>query len=527
MFDVLIKGGILIDGTGSPKLVGDVAVNGDEIAEVGRLDSAQAAETIDAKGLFVCPGFIDIHSHSDFNILADPPGQSKIQQGVTTEVCGNCGMSAAPLSGMVRKQREKSLEAFGLEITWSTLEEFITVLGAAKLFSNIAPLVGHGNLRGAVVGYENRAASSSEVEEMEGMLTEAMESGAWGLSSGLIYPPGAYALREELVQLAGIVNRFGGIYTSHIRNEGDFVTDAIEEVLNTAKQSGVPVQISHLKAMWKRNWDKISNVFEMIEKAIKDGVKVTADRYPYTAASTGLDSVFPAWACHGGRDAEIERLQSCSSRDKIFKDVLKGMTEEELACDITISRVSCTGNKALEGKNLGKAAELRSQSVKDTLFDLLVEEDLEVDAVFFCMSNSNLKKILKKSYVMIGSDSSVRDAQGPLSKGKPHPRSFGTFPKAISRFVFEEKVLTVEEAIEKMTGKPAEKMGITDRGFIKKGCKADIVILDMENLQDKSTYENPHKYPTGIIRVMVNGKWVLKNGSVTGKYAGKVLLKNM
>jgi N-acyl-D-amino-acid deacylase len=526
MFDVLIKGGFVIDGTGSPMAEEDIAIKGDEILETGRLDSAEAAEIIDAVGCYVCPGFIDIHSHSDFNILVRPQGQSKIQQGVTTEVCGNCGLSASPLLGMARQQREKSLKAFGLDITWSTLKEFVEVIGEKKLLSNIVPLVGHGNIRGSVIGYENRVPSPEEMKKMVAMLEQEMESGAWGLSSGLIYPPGVYAGQKELVGLAQVVRRFGGIYASHIRNEGDFVIEAIEEALNIGKCSGIPMQISHLKTMGKRNWDKLPSVFARIEKAIDEGVAVTADRYPYTAAGTGLDSVLPSWACQGGAEAELERLRSSSLRDEIFSDILKNTSEREIADDITISRVFSQKNKFIEGKTLAQASELRKQTVKDALFDLLIEEGLDVDAILFYMSEENLKKIMRKDYVMVGSDSSVWDTQGPLSAGKPHPRGFGTFPRFIRKYVFEENVLSLEDAVKKMTGQPAEKMGFVDRGFVKKGCKADIVIFKKEDLRDNSTYESPHGYPSGIIRVMVNGRWVLAEGNLTGAYPGIVLLKN-
>lgn len=527
MFDVLIKGGFILDGTGSPMKVEDIAIQGEEIADTGKLDNAKAAETIDAKGIFVCPGFIDIHSHSDFNMLIDPPGRSKIMQGITTEVCGNCGLSAAPLYGTAKKQRERSLKAFGLGVNWSTLNEYIGVLRGKKLPTNIVPLVGHGNLRGSVVGYENRQATSSELKEMANMLRDALKTGAWGMSTGLIYPPGVYAAQEELVGLARVVKDFEGIYASHIRDEGDFVMEAIEEALEIGKASDVPVQISHLKTMGQRNWQKLPSIFERIEKAIDDGLCVTADRYPYTAASTGLDSIFPSWACQGGTAAEIERLRSGRRRDEIFNSVLKSISEEELADRITIARVFSRENKKFEGQTLGKVAESRGQAVKDTLFDLLIEEELDVDAIFFGMCRENLEKIFKKDYVMIGSDSSVYDTQGPLSMGKPHPRSFGTFPRAIREFAIDQNILSIEKAIRKMTGQPAEKLGISDRGFVKKGCKADIVLFNKEELRDNATYANPHQYPSGINAVMVNGKWIIAEGRMTGIFAGRVLLKKI
>ena len=527
MFDVLIKGGSVIDGSGISATITDIAIRGDTIVETGKLGSSLASETIDAKGLFVCPGFIDMHSHSDFNIMADPPGRSKIRQGVTTEICGNCGMSAAPLFGTVKKRRIEELKAFGIPVAWSTLKDFSGVLTGKKLFSNIAPLVGHGNIRGAVVGYENRAPSSFDMRKMENMLEDAMLSGAWGMSSGLIYPPGVYAHRKEIVRLAEIVKNHGGIYASHIRNEGDFLLDAIDEAIETGRASGVSIQISHLKTMRRKNWNKLDRVFEKIERAIDKGVNVSADRYPYTAASTGLDSLLPSWTCIGSRQDVIARLQSKEMREKIFSAVLKSISRDELKDEIIISRVLSQGNSQFEGKTLGETAEIRKQPVKEALFDLLIEEGLSIDAVFFGMSEKNLRKIIKKDYVMIGSDSSVWDSHGQLSAGKPHPRSFGTFPKVIEKFVFRENALRLENAIKKMTGQPAEKTGIADRGFIRKGYKADIVILCRNNIKDNSTYSNPHKYPSGIIRVMVNGKWAVIDAAETDNYPGRLLLKNV
>ncbi|MEI6126524.1 MAG: amidohydrolase family protein, partial [Pseudomonadota bacterium] len=374
-----------------------------------------------------------------------------------------------------------------------------------------------------VIGYENRGASPDELQRMLSLLEQEMHSGAWGLSSGLIYPPGVFASQDELAQLAGVVRKFDGIYTSHMRSEGDQLIEALQEALRIGRQAGVPVQISHLKTLGKKNWHKLSAVFETLERARDRGVAVTADRYPYTASSTELDAILPPWAVQGGAEAELERLRRPELRDKIFSGIL--MPEKELADDILISKVFSQKNKHLEGKLLGQAAEIRKQKIHDALLELLIEEELQVDAIFFSMSEDNLKQILKKDYCMIGSDASVRDVTGPLSDGKPHPRGFGTFPRVIWKYAAGENILTLASAIRKMTGQPAEKMGLRNRGLLKKGHKADIVIFSLSDIHDRATYENPHQYPAGIQRVMVNGKWVLIKGALTGEYPGKLLLK--
>ncbi len=526
MFDILIKGASVIDGTGTKAKVEDVGIQGDTISEVGQIGNADARETFDAGGCILCPGFIDIHSHSDFNIMAEPPGESKIRQGVTTEVCGNCGLSAAPLLGAYKKQREKGVKAIGVDITWSVLKEYRQAAEEKGLPLNIVPLVGHGNLRGAVMGYEDRKASVVEIKAMKALLEKEMEQGAWGLSSGLIYPPGVYAGKDELVELNRTVKGFKGVYSSHIRSEGDYLLDAIDEVISTAKESGVFLQISHLKTMGEKNWQKLPRVFEKIEKALNEGMNITADRYPYIAGSTGLDAVLPPWACAGGTDAELERIKPGAIREKIYAEMLERVTEKEIAETILISRVVSEKNRCLEGRFMGEASELRGQPVKTVLFDLLAEEELEVDAIFFSMNEDNLKEILKKEYVMPGSDASVWGTRGPLAKGKPHPRAFGTFPRFLKKYAMEEKLFTVEKAIHKMTLLPAENFGIKDRGRIKKGLKADIVILNPDNIFDNATYDDPHRYPDGILKVMVNGTWVLNDQVFTDERPGKVILKS-
>jgi N-acyl-D-amino-acid deacylase len=334
-----------------------------------------------------------------------------------------------------------------------------------------------------------------------------------------------YAAAEEIMCLAAIVSEYGGIYASHIRNEEDMVVEAIDEALRIGRKAHIPVQISHLKTMGEKNWQKLPLVFDKIEEGLNEGIDVSADRYPYTAASTDLDALLPAWACEGGIDAELERLSQEQERQKIFSYILDGRTAEEVFAKVLIARVFSEPNKQLEGKTVVAAANMLGKSIKGAFFDLLVEEQLKVGAIFFSMSEENLQKIYQKDYVMVGSDSAVWDIEGPLGDGKPHPRGFGTFPRVLKKYVFEQQVLFLEQAIRKMTGQPAAKLGLQDRGLIREGYKADLLILNKEELSDRATYEKPHQFPTGIYHVMTNGKWAIKDGIMTGTYPGEVILK--
>jgi N-acyl-D-amino-acid deacylase len=525
MFDVLIKNGFVVNGSGSPACVQDIGIHGDTISAMGMIETDSALEIVEAHGQIVCPGFIDIHAHSDFNLFVQPPGRGKIYQGVTTEVIGNCGVSGAPLLGPALEQRRHSLSNLGIDIIWSSMQEYIELLGHLQLYGNVVPLVGHGNVRGSVLGYKNQRPTAEEMEQMKVLVKEAMDAGAWGLSSGLFYPPGVYAAEEEIISLARVVSAYGGIYATHIRNEEDMVVAAVEEALRIATQAGIPLQISHLKTMGEKNWHKLTHIFMLLEEALAAGVNVSADRYPYTAASTDLDALLPAWACEGGIDAELQRLQQKPERQKIFSHILAGRSDEEVFNNVLISRVFTEANKPLEGKTVAAAAAMLNKSISDAFFDLLVEERLRVGAIFFSMSEENLQKIYQKDYVMVGSDSAVWDIEGPLGDGKPHPRSFGTFPRVLKQYVFEQGVLSLEQAVMKMTGQPAAKLGIKDRGILKEGNKADILIFSEDMLTDRATYENPHQFPFGISHVMVNGRWVICDATLTGIFPGKVILK--
>ena len=522
-YDILIKNAVLLDGIGSAARMQDLAVSGDSIATIGDLAACSAVEVLDGAGLCLCPGFIDMHAHSEFNVLIDA-GRSKVMQGVTTEVCGNCGLSSAPLLGMAREQRRAALASCGLELDWTTMQDYCERLDRIGLRNNVALLAGHGNVRGSVVGYEMAHATPEQLTEMCVLLEESMECGTWGLSSGLIYPPGAFAQVGELARLAGVVKKYGGLYATHIRNEADLLIESITEALEVGRGADVPVQISHLKTQERRNWYKLPAVLELVERARQEGIDVTADRYPYCAASTGLDALLPLWACRGGNAAELQRLRDPSTRSRILDEVFEHATVEEIGSETLLAGLSGEANAHLQGLSLAEAADVRGQSVGEALCDLLVEEQLDIDAIFFCMSEENLRTILCQSWVMVGSDAAVRDTAGPLARGIPHPRAFGTFVRMLA-MVRDEKLMPLEEAVSKMTHVPAARMGLKDRGLLKVGYRADCVLFDPHIVRDTATYAKPQQYPVGVRAVMVNGVWVVRDGACTQQLPGRLLRK--
>lgn len=526
---ILIKNGMIVDGAGKPGYASDLLIDGGRIVAVGLLSGVQAdtaPETvIDASGMVVCPGFVDIHSHSEFSLLAHPQGDGKLLQGVTTEVNGNCGLSAGPLLGAYRERRRGELQDLGVDLNWTGLGEYFSVLEKGGTAVNMATFVGHGNLRGAVVGYDNRPVSPSEIDEMKRLLRGAMEQGALGLATGLIYPPGVYAAIDELIELARVVAEFGGIYSSHMRSEGDDLIEAITEAIAIGEKGGIGVQISHLKTSGQRNWHKLPETLALIEGARARGLDVTADRYPYTAASTDLDAVLPSWAYEGGNEAEMQRLRDPKARQRLTSDILAQHPEPEYWERVAVASVETQENKGLEGLSMARIAEKRGVAPCDALYDLLLEEQLKVGAIFYSMSEENLRTILKQPWVMVGSDSTNRGFSGITAHGKPHPRGFGSFPRVLGKFVREEGLLTLEGAIHKMTAQPAQKLGLKDRGEIRHGAFADLVIFNPETVIDKADFDNPYQRPVGIRDVLVNGRIAVRNGEATGTLAGQILRK--
>ena len=513
VYDLIIRRAGIIDGSGGPAFPADLGVKDGKILAVGDLSRARTKRVLDVPGRVAAPGFIDIHSHSDFSILVNPRAESKVRQGVTTEVIGNCGSSAAPLSGekleRVRRQNEE------LEIDWRSLAEYRRRVEDRGTAVNLLPLTGQGNIRAAVMGYRAGKPSPSERRRMRALLEEELESGSGGLSTGLVYPPGVYSDFSELLELARAVELRGGIYATHMRSESARVREAVAEALRLAEESGVSLQISHLKAGGRDNWGKLSECLEEIESARAAGLNVSCDRYPYLASATGLDILLPEWAWEGGDEEELKRIAAPDTRRRIKNEMSRPEWDA-----VVISRVSLPAHRDWEGKTVREAARGREEA--EFVLKLLQAEKLRVEALFFSLSAANLEKIYTRPYCMVGSDSSARADYGPLKEGKPHPRAFGTFPRFWHDFSGPGR-LSREEAVRRMTGLPAEKLGLKDRGVIKAGAAADLVVFDPDRLQDRATYQDPRRYPDGIDYVIVNGEIVVDSGRHTGRLPGMVL----
>ena len=525
--DILVKSGYVVDGSGEPPFKADIGIENGKIAEIGEIPKDRGRRLIDAEGLVVSPGFIDIHSHSDLFILVNPKTESKVRQGVTLEVVGNCGSSAAPMNDHLRQEALKRpyIRDSKIDLDWNNMEEYITRLNRDGVALNVVPLVGHGTVRSYVMGFENRPPSDEELNEMKRIVAKSLREGAFGMSSGLIYPPSCYATTEELIELAKIVASQNGVYTSHIRNESDYLEDAVREAIRTGEESGVSVEISHHKAGGTSNWGKVTQTLQMIGEARSRGTDVTCDVYPYTASSQGLIALLPPWTQEGGTDRFLERLSSPETRNRMQEDMLSGLPDwvsgvKDAGWE-SIMIASCDSHSEYEGKMVDDLAKKESMDSFEFVFDLL-QEDIAVSIVKFAINEEDLKTVLRNPHSMIGSDSSARATYGVLAKGKPHPRSYGTFPRVLARYVRDTSVLTLEEAVKKMTSLPARKLGIKDRGRIVEGMWADITIFNSQTIEDRATYKDPHQYPRGVPYVIVNGELVIEEYEHTGILPGKV-----
>lgn len=522
--DFLLQGGFIIDGARVDTLPiqGDIGIKGDRIKAIGNLSGVSAENVVDVSGLYVCPGFIDTHSHSEFTLLADGRAEGKICQGITTEINGNCGLSAAPLYGSALEQRIAEFEELGINERWNSLTEYFVILNKKGFATNFLTLVGHGNLRASVVGYSDRQLTVSDKDKIFHLLRDSLDSGAVGLSTGLVYPPGVYSDAPEITELARKTATQGGIiYTTHMRSEGSELLEAVDEVIKIGFDSKIHVHISHLKTSGEKNWEKIKEVFKQIYNAHQKGLSLTCDRYPYTASSTSLDAVLPFWAYEGGGEEELKRIKK--EQGRLASDILKVYPEESYWEKVNISAVNLNKNKWMEGKSLFEVSKFLKKTPLKCLFELLIEEDLRVEAIFFSMSEDNLKSILKCPYTIICSDSSARSFDGITAKGKPHPRGFGSFPRVLGRYVKEQGVISLEEAVYKMTGLSAKIFGIKQRGIIAKGFFADITVFDANKITDKASFDNPFEMPKGIYYVFINGMPVLWEGTLTGALPGRIL----
>ena len=523
-FDIIIKNGLVFDGAGSEGTKIDLGIKDNKIAAIADLSNATADLIIDARGLAVSPGFIDIHTHTDTGLLVNPKAESKIHQGVTTEVSGNCGGSPFPLNDADFDEFDNNLfERYGIHATWRSIGGFLKALEDSRISINYATFTGHGDLRSNVVGKNDVVPTPEQLQQMKNILASSMENGSFGLSTGLEYAPGSYAKTDELIELCKVVSKQNGIYATHIRNEDDRVEQAVAEAILICKEAGVSTEISHLKACNKNNWHKVDHLLEMIDQAVNEGLPVKADRYPYIAYGTGLSIFLPLWSRQGTTDEILARLQDKELIPKI-KEHAEARGNRIGGWDrVVISFCSSEKNKQWEGKSIQDCAEQSGIEPFEFVRNTLIEERNRVSIVGFAMNEDNLKKVLSHPQLMVGSDGSAVAPTGKLSRGKPHPRYYGTFPRVLGKYCREEKIFDLGTALKKMTSMPADKLGLKSRGYIRQGYFADITIFDPETVIDNATFLNPHQFPTGIEYVIVNGKMTVKKGEHTGVRAGSIL----
>ncbi len=522
--EVLLRGGLVFDGSGASPIEADVLVVGDQIADVAERIRRTTSVEISVEGLAVAPGFVDIHSHTDLDLFVNPLAESKIRQGVTTEVTGQDGSSIGPWSPeTATRVRERYRERYGIDLTFSDLAGFFAQLEQRGTAVNLASMVGHGTIRAFVIGDENRSATPDEMLRMRHLAEEALASGACGISTGLEYVPGGFADLEELVAVAGVLQGTGLPYASHMRNEDDQLSGAVEEALNVGRLAGVPVQISHLKAQGQRNWWKATPILDTLMAARRDGIDVAYDRYPYVAYSTGLTSLFPVWARDGGIDGLLRRLASADSAATIERAVRNKIAQLGSWDAVQITSTADASLGWAVGRRLGALATGRNEEPYDLLLRIIRDDRGRTGMVGFGMSEDNTQAFLVHPLGMVCSDGSALAASGPLASGTPHPRSFGTFPRVLGHYCRERQAMPLETAIHKMTAMPARRIGLDGRGLVAPGAFADIVVFDPTTVADTATFENPHRYPTGVVHVMVNGEFALRDGGRTTELPGRAL----
>ncbi len=524
-FDVVIKNGTIIDGSGKNKFKADLGIVGDKIIAIGDLTSSTADLTIDANNLYVAPGFIDIHTHTDIELLVSGYGLSKIMQGVTTEVGGNCGSSVFPyLPDDAKSNSEDLKKRYNIDVYWEDMNGFFKLL-EGNISINYSTFTGHGDLRSYVLGRNDVNPDSESLKKLKKVLEENLEAGSFGLSTGLEYAPSSYAKIDELIELSKVVAKYGGLYNTHMRNEDDTLLEAIDEAITICKDAGVNLEIAHLKTSNPSNWYKIDSVIEKIENAHLAGLPINADRYPYIAYGTGLSTFLPLWSRQGTTEEIIARLNDNNLLPQI-KEYARSRGARIGGWDnVVISSVRKDANKIYEGKNITECAASCGMDPIDFIINLLKEENLSVSMVGFAMNENNLQRILKHDLVMIGSDGNATSPFGKLGEGKPHPRFYGTFARVLGKYCREEKLFDWETAIKKMTYMPANKIGLKNRGLLKENYFADIVVFDPTTIIDKATFVEPKQFATGINYVFVNGKLTVNKGEHTKIFNGNVLRK--
>jgi N-acyl-D-amino-acid deacylase len=528
-WSLLIRGGTVIDGTGVPRQDLDVAVEGDRIAAMGPGLTGPAARVIDARGHVVAPGFIDAHAHSDLFYLECPAAESKVRQGCTTEVVGMCSFSPAPAPRARHDELRTWAAGLGarLDIRWESFGQYLDVLRAARPSINVVQFVGHGALRQAVMGPSSRPAGPDDLHAMARLLLEALDAGAFGVSTGLVYPPSAHASTEELIALARAMATRGGLYFSHIRGEASMLLDSFAEAIRIGEEGGVGVQIAHVKAAGRENWGKLDQALRLLDTARARGVDVSGDVYPYHAGSTKMDNLLPAWAHDGGTPKLLERLADRATRRRIVAECLldgeRWQTRSMGAMGFDEIHVATCPRGELEGLSLAALARVAGTTPAEAMLNLLLEEKAAVSMVAFSQSPDNVAKVLAHPAIMVGSDSIGLSAGPGPHPGKPHPRMYGTFPRVLGLYAREQKLFSLETAVQKMTGLCAGRLRLGDRGLIRPGYAADLAIFDPLTVRDEATFADPHRHPTGIPYVIVNGAVVVDGGRFTAAGTGRVL----
>lgn len=528
-YDILIRNGLIVDGTGRRGYIADVAIKNDRIARIGKLSKARAARIIDASNHVVAPGFIDLLGQSETNLLIDPRAMSKVMQGVTTEITGE-GSTVAPINERLIAEEGEYYRRYNIKVDWRTLGEYFSRLEKQGTGVNMGTFVGATQVRAFVIGFDNRPPTTDELIQMRRLVADAMEDGALGLSTSLQYVPARFAATNEIIELAMVARRYGGIYATHQRSEANALDTSLEEVFEIGRRAQIPVELWHLKTAYKKNWGRMPEVLKRIEAARARGLDISADVYPYTAASTSLTACLPPWALEGGAERMLERLRDAGTRERLKRELVTETSEWENiylgsggAEGVLISSVVNRELEHLQGKRLSEIAVSQKKDALDALFDLILADKGATGAIYFMMSEDDLRAALRAPFVAICTDSGARATDGPLSSAKGHPRGWGSYPRILSRYVREERLLSLEEAVRKMTGMPAARVRLKDRGVLREGAFADITIFDPQTVRDRSTFEQPNQYPQGIPYVIINGQLSVDHGQRTKALAGRVL----
>jgi N-acyl-D-amino-acid deacylase len=529
-YDLVIRNGRVVDGTGRAPFAADVALKGDRVSFVGRLPrGARGRREIDARGLVVAPGFIDMLGQSEQNVLIDPRAMSKVMMGVTTEVTGEGG-SIAPTNDLLIKEDESFYKRYNLDVDWRTLGEYFARLERQGAGVNIATFVGATQVRAYVVGYDNRAPTQDELEKMKALVADAMKDGALGVSTSLQYVPARFAKTDEIVELAKVAHAYGGLYATHQRSEANALDASLAEVFEIARRASIPVEIWHLKAAYRKNWGRMPAVLAKIRAARSRGLDVTADVYPYTAASTGLSACLPPWAIEGGTEKMLARLADPATRARIKADILKDSNDWENiylgsggGSGVLLGSVVNRELEPLQGKRVSEIAKEQGKDELNALFDIVAADRGQTGAIYFMMSEDDLRAALREPFVSVCTDSGARATGGPLAGSKSHPRGWGSYPRILGRYVRDEHLLTLEDAVRKMTSQPAARVGLKGRGVLRAGAYADITVFDPARVRDLATFDEPNRYPEGITYVIVNGRLEVDQGRRTDANAGRPL----